>query len=259
TYTSTEALNVGLFGYLKSRAVIKDLGLIDPNVYTGADEMGGWGVGSLVGLIGDGAIMSCYVEGGSVAGGWMVGSLVGYVEDGTITDCYVEGSSVLGDEDAGGLVGFNQGTITNCYAIGDVSCNSGGGGLVGNSWAGEITNCYSAGSVTGNEWVGGLVGFNLGTINTCYSVGSVTANDIFGGLVGDNSGEIMDSFWDVEASGQATSSGGMGKTTAEMQTRSTFTNAGWDFVGEMANGPDDIWWILEGQDYPRLWWETSSD
>ena len=22
------------------------------------------------------------------------------------------------------------------------------------------------------------------------------------------------------------------------------------------NGTDDIWWILEGQDYPRLWWEA---
>jgi len=21
------------------------------------------------------------------------------------------------------------------------------------------------------------------------------------------------------------------------------------------SGTDDIWWILEGQDYPRLWWE----
>lgn len=26
-------------------------------------------------------------------------------------------------------------------------------------------------------------------------------------------------------------------------------------VGETANGTDDIWWITEGQDYPRLWWE----
>jgi len=24
---------------------------------------------------------------------------------------------------------------------------------------------------------------------------------------------------------------------------------------ETDNGTDDIWWILEGQDYPRLWWE----
>jgi hypothetical protein len=26
-------------------------------------------------------------------------------------------------------------------------------------------------------------------------------------------------------------------------------------VGETANGTEDIWWIDEGQDYPRLWWE----
>jgi hypothetical protein len=24
---------------------------------------------------------------------------------------------------------------------------------------------------------------------------------------------------------------------------------------ETENGIEDIWWILEGQDYPRLWWE----
>jgi hypothetical protein len=32
--------------------------------------------------------------------------------------------------------------------------------------------------------------------------------------------------------------------------------AGCGFVDETANGSKDIWWILEGQDYPRLWWET---
>ncbi len=36
---------------------------------------------------------------------------------------------------------------------------------------------------------------------------------------------------------------------------STFLDAGWDFTDEMANGTEDIWWILEGEDYPRLWWE----
>jgi hypothetical protein len=49
----------------------------------------------------------------------------------------------------------------------------------------------------------------------------------------------------------------MGLATAEMQTAGTFIEAGWDFVGETANGTEDIWWINEGQDYPRLWWETS--
>ncbi|MHC4751767.1 MAG: hypothetical protein ACYTFW_18065, partial [Planctomycetota bacterium] len=43
-----------------------------------------------------------------------------------------------------------------------------------------------------------------------------------------------------------------GRTTAEMQTASTFLEAGWDFVDETENGIDNIWWIDEGHDYPRL-------
>jgi hypothetical protein len=41
-----------------------------------------------------------------------------------------------------------------------------------------------------------------------------------------------------------------------MRTAKMFRQAGWDSVGETANGTEDIWWILEGKDYPRLWWET---
>jgi hypothetical protein len=32
-----------------------------------------------------------------------------------------------------------------------------------------------------------------------------------------------------------------------------------DFVDETQTGTEDIWWILEGQDYPRLWWELIED
>jgi hypothetical protein len=38
----------------------------------------------------------------------------------------------------------------------------------------------------------------------------------------------------------------IGKTTSEIQTESTFTDAGWDFVDEIENGIDNIWWIDEG-------------
>jgi hypothetical protein len=62
-------------------------------------------------------------------------------------------------------------------------------------------------------------------------------------------------FWDTQTGGQAKSAGGTGKTTAAMQTAKTYLDAGWDFVGETKNGTADIWWILEGKDYPRLWWE----
>ncbi len=51
------------------------------------------------------------------------------------------------------------------------------------------------------------------------------------------------------------SDGGTGLTTVQMQNLSTFLAAGWDFAGETANGENDTWWIIEGQDYPRLWWE----
>ena len=77
-----------------------------------------------------------------------------------------------------------------------------------------------------------------------------------GDLVGENWAKITASFWDMEASGRVSSSGGIGKTTAEMQTVSTFLDAGWDFIDETEDGTENIWWILEGQDYPRLWWEA---
>jgi hypothetical protein len=40
-----------------------------------------------------------------------------------------------------------------------------------------------------------------------------------------------------------------------MNAASTFIEAGWDFADEIANGTQDIWWIREGKDYPKLFWE----
>jgi hypothetical protein len=59
----------------------------------------------------------------------------------------------------------------------------------------------------------------------------------------------------METSGHTMSYGGIGKTTAEIQTAATFLEAGWDFVEETDNGSENIWGIDEGQDYPGLWWE----
>jgi hypothetical protein len=111
--------------------------------------------------------------------------------------------------------------------------------------------------------IGGLVGESRGTVTRCYSVGQVSGHSCVGGLVGGPGasratflqGVVSDCVWDTETSGQTDSTGGTGKTTAKMQTASTFLEAGWDFVNETANGTEDIWWIDEGRDYPRLWWE----
>ncbi len=218
----------GLFKHVSG--AIRDLGLIDANVDAGTGRQ----VGSLVGFLSDdGTISNCYAEGGSVSGNWYVGGLVGFNRGGTITNCYST-AGVSGDSAVGDLVGYNRGTITNCYSMA---------------------------SVSGNDWVGGLVGYNRGTITNCYSTGSVSGNELVGGLVGLNRGAVTGSFWDIQTSEQSTSAGGTGKTTAGMQIESTFTDAGWDFVGESVNGTEDIWWILEGRGrgYPRLYREPIED
>jgi len=157
----------------------------------------------------------------------------------------------------GGLVGENDGTVTQCYSTGTVNGSGNVGGLVGRNHN-TVTQSYSAAGVSGTVWgVGGLVGFNFrGNVTHCYSTGAVSGYYV-GGLLGSgDANDVIASFWDIETSGQAASAGGTGKATAEMQTARTFLNAGWDFVGETVNGTEEIWWILEGKDYPRLWWET---
>ena len=194
---------------------------------------------------------------GDVSGYAKVGGLVGDNTVGTITDCY-SSASVTGTYYVGGLVGDNQvGTITNCYSSASVTGTYYAGGLVGDNRVGTITDCCSSASAKGSNSVGGLVGTNeWGTITNCYSIGQVKGLTNVGGLVGYITGFISASFWDTQTSGQAISAGGTGLTTAEMQLESTFTNAGWDFVGERANSTEDIWSICEGVDYPKLVWQS---
>jgi hypothetical protein len=277
TWDSNDIYGVGLFGYVGSNSQVKNLGLenVDVNAVNG-DYIGG-----LVGINYYGTISSCYST-GSASGYGYIGGLVGY-NYGTINNCYSSGSISGNARYVGGLAGGNffSGTITNCYSSGNVTGGAGVGGLVGiNSYYGTITNCYSIGGVSGAGCVGGLVGENRGTIRgcystggasgtyydvgglvgrnyyatitNCYSTGSVLGVEDIGGLVGHNyPGIIMASFWDIETSGEPNSAGGIGKTTAEMKTMSTFTDAGWDFV--------EVWGVGENQTYPFLRSEAGGD
>jgi len=67
-------------------------------------------------------------------------------------------------------------------------------------------------------------------------------------------GTVSDSFWDIETSGQATSDGGTGKTTAQMKDITTFSGAAWD-IAAVASGvtdPAHIWNVVDGETYPFL-------
>jgi hypothetical protein len=191
-----------------------------------------------------------------VTGQLYVGILVG-TNYGTVTSCYSSGEAT-GDEYVGLLVGGNAGTVGNSYSEGSVTGSTLVGGLVGGSTA-TVSNSYSIASAIGNSRIGGLMGGNGATVSNCYSAGSVAGNDDIGGLVGvDFEGIVTNSFWDTETSGQATSGGGTGKTTAEMKQTITFSGAGWNIIGVANSGTRNssyTWNIVNGSTYPFLSWQ----
>ncbi len=265
--------------------------------YASGNVIGGNAAESLGGLVGSNyaTISGCYAT-GVVTGRDSCSQLGGLAGEnwwgGNVTCCFAVGDVTGGNssERIGGFAGTNggEGTIGESYAAGSVRAGSDShclGGLVGENEGGEeaayVRNCYSTANVTadaGSEEIGGLVGKNgggddPGSVRNCYSTGAVMAgatSGAIGGLVGGNIGHIRGSFWDIETSGLNTMCGRQdthahdcdnanGKTTGEMQTAKMFLDAGWDFIGETENGVDDTWWIDEGQDYPRLWWEPGGE
>jgi hypothetical protein len=105
--------------------------------------------------------------------------------------------------------------------------------------------------------VGGLVGSSdssYSTISQCYASCEIIAepNDSIGGLIGKSSGRTMNSFWDVQVSGQKISAGGVGLSTEKMQDTEIYVNAGWDMAGEISDGLVDMWTIAEPNSYPQL-------
>jgi len=273
---------VGLFGSVEGAGAIQGIGVANVTV------IGGNVTGGLVGGNG-GTVTYCYST-GNVTGQYDVGGLVGFnFEEGTVSHSHSSGSvigddyvgglagpnggtvsychstgSVIGYDYVGGLVGFNfeNGAVSDSYSTGSVSGQDGVGGLVGVNLV-IVSQSYSTGSVTGTSYVGGLVGGNVyGAMSDCYSTGNVTGNSSVGGLVGyDRDGTVSDSFWDTQTSGQATSDGGTGKTTAEMKDITIFSGATWNIIG-VANPSlrnlAYIWNIVDDETYPFLSWQPVS-
>ncbi len=261
--------NVGLFGYVDAEGAILNVVLEDcyvagdanvgglvgwnegtvSNSYAGGEVTGDESVGGLVGWS-RGAILDSYATGTVTGSDASVGGLLGVNGFGaTISRSYATGA-VTGNMFVGGLAGWNRGTVSESYASGEVTgLDTVGGLLGGNDLDGIVSDSHCSGEVTGDRVVGGLVGVNRwgATIWNCYSTGAVTGNSEVGGLVGTNNAgaaAIEASFWDTEASGVTGSAGGTGLPTSDMQTESTFTDAGWDFI--------DIWYMLAGGSYPYL-------
>ncbi|MDG6220949.1 MAG: GLUG motif-containing protein, partial [Candidatus Thermoplasmatota archaeon] len=267
---------VGMFGYVETGAVVKNVGLVNVDIM-GPDNTGG--------LIGSnrGTVDNCHASGSVAGSDAFIGGLVGYNfntvkrshatvdimgyrsvgglvgrNDGSVSDCYATGAVVVTGYTIGGLVGFNRGTITDSYAMGDCTGTTGVGGLAGYTFLGTISNSYSTGSVTRSSGTetrfGGFLGTNEdGKVINCYSTGGVyespgvpwaAGNKGFSGsvIVG-GTYEMTGNYWDTETSMQTTTAGNAtGKTTAQMKQQGNFV--GWDFA--------DTWFMAESLSYPLL-------
>lgn len=243
-YRDLDSDYVGLFQY--AAGDIRNLRLAQATVVGN-----GMGTGALVGYMESGAISDCFVTQADVSGNMGVGALVGSLDGGVFSS----GSDgrVAGVRYVGGLVGqVRRGTVAESCSKARVVGQESVGGLIGATLAqiALVDSCYATGPVEGTLYVAGLVGqVSAGTVAHCYSTGRVSGNQFTGGLVGYQRAlaEVLNSLWDTEASQQATSVGGSGRTTVEMKAMDTYLAMGWDFF--------HTWTICEPVSYPIMMWQ----
>ena len=213
--------------------------------------------------------------------------LFGEVNGGTVELLGIDAADITGKGAVGAAVGRAEGgaTVQFVHVTGHVrGSGTGIGGIVGvlNTPIGTtLKDSYSRAAVTGtgnsHSDIGGAAGFHFGTIKRVYAAGPVSGRQgtfvNVGGLVGNSGTSVTeDAFWDKTATGQASSDGGTGKTTAEMQSLATYTHTGtaglstaWDFVNDPNDDAanTDIWDADQdgtgNAGYPMLSFEDAAD
>jgi hypothetical protein len=153
---------------------------------------------------------------------------LGSKDDGIVQTSFAS-TAVTGSIATGGLIGsiVKMVVVQSSHATGTVTGNSMTGGLAGTvDFGGILQNSFATGPVAGVNATGGLVGYFSqssvpGAIRTSYATGTVTGTSRTGGLVGQtlvgSGATVTSSYWDTVTSGVATSDGGAGFTTAQLQ------------------------------------------
>lgn len=222
-------------------------------------------VGTTDGTITHSASLSKHLTSASGYGGF-----AGYIDvTGVVDNCYSI-TKVIGDGSGGGFVGELRGTVRYSFSTGDVTITAGGsgaGGFVYNLNGGTITDSFSTGNVTATTFtVGGFIGTSTnGSVTRCYATGIVSYGACVpcAGFNSTNNGTTYsNNFWNNSGANAALTDIGTGNvagidatSSVNMQIQATYTAAGWDWVGEAANGNNDYWVMptdTNGVGYPRL-------
>ncbi|MDR2595424.1 MAG: hypothetical protein LBC87_11700 [Fibromonadaceae bacterium] len=230
-YVNNSKNEQGLFGAIDIKGEVKNLGVVASYI------KGEYKVGGIAG-INLGKIYNCYFTGMAVGindVGGIAGESVSYIRN-----SYSAGI-INGSNNVGGIAGSTfKNDIDRSYSISLVTGASNVGGLVGSGKNESIADSYSAGIVKGSGGsTGGLVGFLDGnsSIYHNYSASEVIGiKDFTGGLVGFKQGEQVASrlrnYYDIIKTNVPDGYTGMGKITAEMKQKATFSD--WDFESTWA-------------------------
>ncbi len=227
TSTSPANTNASLFGLMDTGSIVKNIGLTNVDIHATLQNSGA----------------SPFVF-------WL---------NGTLQNAFATGSIDASGFSVGAPPSSNQ-TIV--------------GGLVSGVLGGDVINSYSTVdlTVTGSDLdieyeVGGLAGRGIlgGSVTKSYSTGNITvtgnAGSVYdiGGFVGKNDGAVTysNNFWNTDSTNLVNAvdnsangvngsnvSGVTGQNTSQLMTKTTFTNAGWDFASD--------WGIIDGRTYPFL-------
>lgn len=214
-------------------------------------------VGGLCGRLGGNTIIRSHAQ-GQVSGQGDVGGLIGVCKT-RVVDVVRECSSdcdVTGEGSVGGLIGvLLEGRVERSFARGTVIGIQGVGGLIGRHFFSEVINCYAQGSVEGQGYVGGFIGKGEEGIQFCYAAGTVSGGADTGGFAGG---------WFAPGADPAPGcyyragvpANGAGTALTDEAMRQWASFAGWDFVDDGTDGPNDIWRMCaDGAAAPRLSWE----
>ncbi len=248
----------GLVGYFSGNGDI-DKSYFIGSLLTETNNSNSQAGGIAGGLFGN--LKNSYAEANISSNSGYVGGLVGFAGGSIIENNYFKGN-VKGTNNLGGLIGYGGfDNIKNNYVISDIEIdNSNMGselfasGLLGylsrninlnnNYFSGEFINIQNNEDVifkpfvagVSKHWITGLPEYT----------GTTTASNFWNSDLVINETGVLDNWL-----GEGVNTG---LSTNELKIFSTFSS-NWD-IANINNHDNEIWYINEGYDYPRLLWEN---